>query len=260
MHSLRRTPSACFAAQTVPEDVVALVELAVAREEVLAGEEFVEDAAGAPDVHGLVVVRAAEQHLGRAVPERDHVVRVRAHGERVLAREPKVREFQDAVCTDEQVRGLQVAVEDAATVAVRESSEELLAVELGQRRAQAMRRGLLEEVLDVVLQALEHEHQSPVPRIQDHVLQPGTAIGIGDGEGSDRLGSELVGDERISTRGRRQREGGEEGKSRRGTRSDSASGTGGFSRTRRRSDDGGCGGHRLRAASWAADRPGPRPP
>lgn len=45
-----------------------------------------EDAAQAPDVDGGGVGLGAEEDLGRAVPQRHHLVRVRAHGQAEGAR------------------------------------------------------------------------------------------------------------------------------------------------------------------------------
>lgn len=94
-----------------------LVELVVPREEGGAHDELGEDGADGPDVDGARVVPGAEEELGRAVPARDDVgghVLVRV-GE--AARQAKVGELDVAVGGDEQVVGLDVAVQDEVLVA-----------------------------------------------------------------------------------------------------------------------------------------------
>eukprot|EP00982_Pelagococcus_subviridis_P008865 30883-Pelagococcus_subviridis.AAC.4 len=80
------------------------------REQRLASEQLREDAPHAPHVDRGGVFRAREQELGRAVPSRDDVL-----GEEVLralrrSRQAKVADFQVAVCVQQQVRRLQVAM------------------------------------------------------------------------------------------------------------------------------------------------------
>ena len=53
-----------------------------------------EDAPDGPDVDRRGVLACAEQDLGRTVPQRHHVVRVRAHGDPERTREPKVGDLQ----------------------------------------------------------------------------------------------------------------------------------------------------------------------
>lgn len=48
-----------------------------AREERPARSDFVEDASDAPHVDGGGVLGGAQQHVGRAVPQGDHLVRIR---------------------------------------------------------------------------------------------------------------------------------------------------------------------------------------
>ena len=68
--------------------------------------------------------REGERDLGDG-PERDDLVRVRAHGDAERAREPKVGELELALAVDEQVLRLEVAVQHAVEVAVRDAVEQL---------------------------------------------------------------------------------------------------------------------------------------
>jgi hypothetical protein len=77
------------------------------------------DAGEAPHVDGGGVELGAEQDLGRAVPQRDHLVREGAHGDAEGARQPEVRELHVPLRVHQQVLRLQVAVQHALPVAVR---------------------------------------------------------------------------------------------------------------------------------------------
>ena len=55
---------------------------------------------------------------------------VRAHWDAEGASETEIGEFKGAVAIDEEVLGLQVAVENAATMAEEETLEQLLAIAL----------------------------------------------------------------------------------------------------------------------------------
>ena len=88
------------------------------------------DTPDGPHVHGLVVVLRAEEELGRAVPDRDDDLV--AGGERLEGLvgepgEPEVPDFDDAGGGDEDVGGLEVAVDDVRVVEVEQAVEELVA-------------------------------------------------------------------------------------------------------------------------------------
>ena len=88
-----------------------------------------DDAAHGPAVDGLVVVLRAHEQLRRAVPDRDDdLVPGEERLERLVrqAREPEVADFDDARGRDEDVRRLEVAVEDVGLVQVEEAVEELV--------------------------------------------------------------------------------------------------------------------------------------
>ena len=99
---------------------------------------FREDAAEAPDVDGGGVGLGAEEDLWCAVPERDDLVGVGADGEGEGAGEAEVGELDGAAVVDEQVLRLEVAVEDAVRVAVRDARQQLLHVALKSKGDQIM--------------------------------------------------------------------------------------------------------------------------
>jgi hypothetical protein len=92
-----------------PEDTVELVDLGVAGEERLLGDHLSEDDTDGPDVHRRRVHLLTEQDLGRAVPQRDHLVRVFLDGETEGARQSEVGDLELARIVYEQVLRLQVA-------------------------------------------------------------------------------------------------------------------------------------------------------
>jgi hypothetical protein len=92
-----------------------LVDVVLAGEEGLALEHLGEDAAGAPDVDLDVVLLPGEHDLGGAVVARRHVAR---HLGVLDAREPEVADLEVAVLVDEDVAGLEVAVDHAGRVDV----------------------------------------------------------------------------------------------------------------------------------------------
>ena len=61
------------------EDAVQLIDFGVALKQRPAGNHLGKDAAHAPDVYWSGIELAAQQNLGRAVPQSDHLVSVSAH-------------------------------------------------------------------------------------------------------------------------------------------------------------------------------------
>jgi len=107
------------------EDLEDLVDLAVAREQGLARRHLREDAPHAPHVDARAVLPAAEQDLRRPVPERDDFVGVGAQRDAEGAGQAEVGELEVAFFVDEEVLGLEVAVQDAVGVAVADAVQEL---------------------------------------------------------------------------------------------------------------------------------------
>lgn len=144
------------------KDLVQLVDLAVAREQRSLVRHLAEDAPDAPHVHGRAVVLAPKQNLRCAVPQRDHLVRVSADGDAKCARKAKVRELQCVVIAiDEEVLRLQVAMEHAVAVAVRDAEQELLQVALHTPWCE-LARVVVHVPLQVEVEVLKHEVQRAV--------------------------------------------------------------------------------------------------
>ena len=100
---------------------------------------------------------------------RENLVREFAVRRAEDAREAEVRELQRAVGRDEQVVGLQVAVQHPALVAVRHGAQGHLHVALDLGGAQRQKL-VLDHRLQVALAALEHEVQVALVRKAVHEL------------------------------------------------------------------------------------------
>ena len=83
------------------------------------------NASRGPHVDGGRVELGAEEDVRRAVPQRDDLGRVAPHRDAERPRQPEVGQLQLAALVDQQVLGLQVAVQDVAAVAVREAAQQL---------------------------------------------------------------------------------------------------------------------------------------
>ena len=83
------------------------------------------NASGGPHVDRGRVELGAEEDVRRAVPQRHDLGRVAPHRDAERPRQPEVGQLQLAALVDQQVLGLQVAVEDVAAVAVREAAQQL---------------------------------------------------------------------------------------------------------------------------------------
>ena len=140
------------------QDLVELVDLVGALEHGLPAEKLEQQTAAAPAVHLVPVVRRAEQQLGRPVPERDDPVGVR-HGLRLrvvdLLGEAEVRDLQVAEVVDQEVRALDVAVDDLLLVQVLQPDEQLPG-----------------EVLDVAARQADAAVHQDARKIVGHVLEP----------------------------------------------------------------------------------------
>mmetsp|Transcript_29447 Transcript_29447/g.80815 ORF Transcript_29447/g.80815 Transcript_29447/m.80815 type:complete len:353 (+) Transcript_29447:448-1506(+) len=143
------------------EDPHQLVGVGRSREERLSGRHLAKDAADRPQVDGRRVFARTHQHVGRAVPQRYHLVRVAAHRDTKRARQAKVCELELlVVLIDEQILRLEVAVQHPPVVAEGDAEQQLaqqhLQVQVGQASV-AVR--LVEHLLQVLVEILEDERQ-----------------------------------------------------------------------------------------------------
>lgn len=144
------------------EDAGELVDLVAALEEGLAGEELAEDAADAPHVDGGAVGGAAEEELGAAVPEGDDELGEAARGRvAAVAGHAEVGDLELAAVVEEEVRGLEVAVQDPAVVEVGDARRQLEEEGLDLGREEGLRH-VLEDGLEVVFEELEDEEDAVV--------------------------------------------------------------------------------------------------
>jgi hypothetical protein len=98
-----------------------------------AGDELGKDAANAPNIDRGGVVTRAQEDLGRAVPQGDHLVGVAAHGDAKRAGQTKVGQLERALAVNEQVVRLEVAVQHAPRVAIVNARQQLVQIALPTR-------------------------------------------------------------------------------------------------------------------------------
>lgn len=90
-----------------------------------ASDHLHEDAAHPPHVQRGGVLRAAEEDVGRPVPQGDHLVGVGVAGHGLGPGQAEIGQLQLADLADEEVLGLDVAVQHQPFVAVREAAQQL---------------------------------------------------------------------------------------------------------------------------------------
>ena len=148
-----------------PEDLEQLVLVRGAGEQGAAREHLRHDAAGAPDVDAGVVSPTPEQDVRGAIPQRDDLVAESVDGDAEGAREAEIREFQLPLVVDEQVLGLEVAVQDAVFVAEGYAAQELPHEAFdgagfeGAARAAVGRVVAVHVLFEVFVHVLEDEHE-----------------------------------------------------------------------------------------------------
>lgn len=160
-------------------DELDLVELVVAGHVGGAHDELGKDGADGPDVDGAAVVLGAKEQLGRAVPAGDDV------GGHVLVRvgeaagETEIGQLDLAVGGDEQVVGLDVAVEDEALVAEPDGAGQHAhpGLDVGGTVADIVR--VADEHLEVA-EGEELEHQVEVLVLGGEDGEQGDDVGVGE--------------------------------------------------------------------------------
>lgn len=108
------------------EDFLEFIFVGSSREKGAASVHFCHDAACRPNVDASVVSSTSQKDVWSAVPEGDDFVREGVDGDAKGTGETEIGEFELAFVVDEQVLGLEVAVEDTVFVAKGDSLEELV--------------------------------------------------------------------------------------------------------------------------------------
>lgn len=139
----------CRCSEQLKNLVQLIVRIPDARKRRHAGDHLDEYATNAPHVQRRRVVGAAEQNVcsngnkmrlvhadqtdafkpklqtWRPIPQRHHLVRVRVTWHTLGARQPKIGQLQFAALADQQILRLDVAMQDASLVAVRQTAQQL---------------------------------------------------------------------------------------------------------------------------------------
>lgn len=137
--------------QCSPEDLEDLVNLRVAREERLSCAHLGKDATNGPHVNASRVLASTQENLGGSVPQSDDLVGVCAQRNTKGAGKTEIGELEVALLVNEEVLGLEIAVQDAVGVAVldaiakleHELADDLVTeTEVHQMRRRALGQGL----------------------------------------------------------------------------------------------------------------------
>mmetsp|Transcript_28098 Transcript_28098/g.69182 ORF Transcript_28098/g.69182 Transcript_28098/m.69182 type:complete len:286 (-) Transcript_28098:170-1027(-) len=149
-------------------DLLDLVQLIGARKQWEQADDLEKHAPHTPHIHLIVVVAVRQQALGRAVPPRGDVLRVGLLAVDAAAT-PKVCQLQ-AVVHDEDVLGLDVAVEDPVAMHMVHGLYQLVHVGL-----HAVLRDVVaapaNQLVDVHIHELEHQRQAPRGLVVQHLQQ-----------------------------------------------------------------------------------------
>lgn len=114
----------------LPENLEDLVNLRITWEQRLAGAHLGKYAAHRPHVYTRGVLPTTQQDLRSTVPQRHNLVGVGPEGDSKGTGKTEIRQLEVAVAVDQEVLGLQIAVEDSVRVAepnaIAELAHELL--------------------------------------------------------------------------------------------------------------------------------------
>ena len=145
-----------------PENVKQLLELGISGEQCLPSNHFSEDASHGPHVDGGGIVSGAKQNLRSSVPERDNFMSVALERNSESTAKAQICNFKDAlVLVQEKILGLQITVEDAVAVAVRDAFAKLEEKGLNEGGRKGPRVGTLamgiDELFEIGVKVLEDQ-------------------------------------------------------------------------------------------------------
>ena len=163
-HPLR--PRLVVGSSVYRANLINLILFAAAWEQRPKREQLGGDDTDGENVDWRVVVRRPEQHLGRAVPPRGDVIRVRGLRSD-LPRQSKISQLDDVV-GDEEVLRLEVPVEVPMLVQIRDGLQNLI-----YPTSHAALGEVLVPVLDLLVQVLRHvlEHEVQLIVFPNHLRQ-----------------------------------------------------------------------------------------
>lgn len=102
----------------IPEDLENFINLRVTWEKRLAGTHLCEYASNRPHIDTSRVLTSSKQDLWRSVPESDNFVGICAKGNTEGASKTKIGKLEIAIAVDEQILGLQIAMQHSMAVTV----------------------------------------------------------------------------------------------------------------------------------------------
>mmetsp|Transcript_4788 Transcript_4788/g.10229 ORF Transcript_4788/g.10229 Transcript_4788/m.10229 type:complete len:316 (+) Transcript_4788:638-1585(+) len=155
------------------EDRKQLLNLTLPAKDRPAAHHFRQNAPHAPHVQRRGVNLRAQQNLRRAIPKRDHLVRVFWERNRVHSPKPKVRQLNETrVLCHQQILRLEVTVHDGICMAVAQPEQNLQAEPFCRVERQRVSLSVLgyHELLEIVVDVLKHQVQQRFPAARLRVL------------------------------------------------------------------------------------------
>lgn len=137
-----------------------LAVLCVPLEQHIARQQLRKDASHRPQINLVGVVALPHQQFGCAVPQRHHLVGVLGVGQDAhRASQPKVRDAHLTLVVQQQIRGLEVAVNDAILVQVLHTLQDLLEDALQLRQVERVLHAM--KTRKIVIHVIKHQEGGP---------------------------------------------------------------------------------------------------
>mmetsp|Transcript_26799 Transcript_26799/g.62588 ORF Transcript_26799/g.62588 Transcript_26799/m.62588 type:complete len:228 (+) Transcript_26799:1004-1687(+) len=139
------------------EDAQQLVVIRSARKQRVPTRHLPEDAANAPEIHRSGILPRSHEDVGRAIPQRHHLVGVAAHRNAKSPRQTEIRQFELTRLVDQQILRLQISVQHTPVMAELDPSQQLVERRLNYAGLEVLRR--IHKLLQVLIKILEHKRQ-----------------------------------------------------------------------------------------------------